>query len=94
MQYEDDDDGYGEEIEPDDSRLQGNDLANELENQLGNELNTELLQTNNNMLNTTNRTNSMSAAPLSPIKNKKKSHRRYISIARGMEMEMEENVGS
>ena len=45
-------------MEPDDSRLQGNNndnFANELgSNELGNDLNNELLQANNNMLNTSN----------------------------------------
>ena len=86
-------------MEPDDSRLQGSnndDFANELgSNELGNDLNNELLQANNNMLNTTNQEKSLvSIKPPSPIKHKKKRHRRYISIAKGMEMEMEENVGS
>ena len=45
------------------------------------------------MFNTTQQEKSrMSIAPLSPIKGKR-GHRRYISLTKGMEMEIEENVG-
>ena len=80
MQYDEDEEEEeeNEEIDADDSR-QGS----------------EVLQLNNNMIITTHQEKSrasISIAPLSPIKGKKR-HRRYISISKGMEMEMEDNVG-
>ena len=81
-QYDEDEEEEEENEEPDveevnDSKFQSNN---------------ELLQTNNIFDTSRQEKSRVSIAPQSPILRKKR-HRRYISISKGMEMEMEDNVG-